>query len=183
MIRALHRWPGLLALALITVLALSGAALSVFPAAERLGSPQAETGLSVADLASRIQAAYPGVEQIRRAPSGRITAYWFNDGAPGAAVIDPATGQGAATADPNQVERWLTNLHRSLFLGDGGRIAMAGGAAAMLVLSPSGATLVARRAGGAGLPRFAARSRGGCMPRLPASRSPVLSCPLPPRCG
>ncbi|MCU4651443.1 PepSY domain-containing protein [Roseibacterium sp. SDUM158016] len=148
MIRALHRWPGLLALALLTVLALSGAALSVFPAAERLAAPQAEEGLTVAALADRIQAVYPGVEQIRRSPSGRITAYWFDQGTPGAAVIDPATGEGVASADPNQVERWLTNLHRSLFLGDGGRIAMAAGAAAMLVLSLSGAALVARRTGG-----------------------------------
>ncbi len=148
MIRALHRWPGLLALSLVTVLALSGAALSVFPAAERLAAPQAEAGLTVATLADRIQAVYPGVEQIRRQPSGRITAYWFDQGAPGAAVIDPATGEGVASADPNQVERWLTNLHRSLFLGDGGRIAMAAGAAAMLVLALSGAALVARRAGG-----------------------------------
>ena len=148
MIRALHRWPGLLALALVTVLGLSGAALSVFPAAERLAAPQAEAGLTVATLAERIHAAYPGVEQIRRSPSGRVTAYWFDQGAPGAAVIDPATGRGVATADPNQFQRWLTNLHRSLFLGDSGRIAMAAGAAAMLVLSLSGAALVARRAGG-----------------------------------
>ncbi len=148
MIRALHRWPGLLALGLVTVLALSGAALSVFPAAERLGAPQAGAELTVADLAERIRSVYPGVEQIRRAPSGRITAYWFKDGAPGAAVIDPATGQGVASADPNQIERWLTNLHRSLFLGDGGRIAMAAGAAAMLVLAFSGVALVARRVGG-----------------------------------
>lgn len=148
MIRALHRWPGLLALVLLTVLTLSGAALSVFPAAERLTAPQAEAGLTVAVLAERIQTAYPGVEQIRRAPSGRITAYWFDQAAPGAAAIDPATGEGVASADPNQVERWLTNLHRSLFLDDTGRIAMAAGAAAMLVLSLSGAMLVARRAGG-----------------------------------
>ena len=148
MTRTLHRWPGLLALALITVLALSGAALSVFPAAERIAAPQREAALTVAALADRIRAVYPGVEQIRRQPSGRITAYWFDQGAPGAAVIDPATGQGVGSADPNRVERWLTNLHRSLFLGDGGRIAMAAGAAAMLVLSLSGAALVARRVGG-----------------------------------
>ena len=42
MIRARHRWPGLLALALVTILSLSGAALSVFPAAERITAPQAE---------------------------------------------------------------------------------------------------------------------------------------------
>src|SRR5690606_15399592 len=127
--------PGLLALALVTILALSGAALSVFPAAERIAAPQAEAGLTVATLADRIEAIYPGVEQIRRSPSGRITAYWFDQGAPGAAVIDPATGEGVASADPNQVERWLTDLHRSLCLGDGGRIGMAPGAAAMRGLS------------------------------------------------
>jgi sulfite reductase (NADPH) flavoprotein alpha-component len=164
MIRALHRWPGLLALALVTILALSGAALSIFPAAERLVSLQTEAGLSVAEFAARIQIAYPGVEQIRRAPSGRITAYWFDAGTPGAAMIDPATGQGVASADPNQTLRWLTNLHRSLFLGDAGRIATAAGAAAMLVLALSGAVLVARRAGG--WRRWFARLRGPLSGRL-----------------
>ena len=148
MIRALHRWPGLLAMALITLLALSGAALSVFPAAERLSAPALEAGLSVAALAGRVQAAHPGVEQIKRAPSGRITAYWFEDGVPGAAVIDPATGAAAGSADPGVVERWLKTLHRSLFLDDAGRLVMAAGAAAMLILCISGALLVARRAGG-----------------------------------
>ncbi|ODS00268.1 N-acetylglucosamine transferase [Methyloceanibacter methanicus] len=148
MLRSVHRWLGLLAGLFLTVLALSGAALSVFPAAERLSAPQAGTEQSVADLAGRIQAVFPGVEQIRRAPSGRITAYWFEEGRPGAAVIDPATGQGVASADPNQTLRWLTNLHRSLFLDDAGRLIMAAGAASMLLLSVSGILLVARRTGG-----------------------------------
>jgi sulfite reductase (NADPH) flavoprotein alpha-component len=164
MIRALHRWPGLAALLLVTVLSMSGAALAVFPAADRLTAPQAVAGLTVAMLAERVQAAYPGVEQIRRAPSGRITAYWFDQGTPGAAVIEPATGQGVASADPNQVERWLTNLHRSLFLGDGGRIVMGTGAAAMLILALSGASLVARRNGG--WRRWFDRTRGPLAGRL-----------------
>ena len=148
MIRALHRWPGLLAALLLTILALSGAALSLFPAAETLSAPQTAASLSVAELAQRIQDTYPGVEQIRRAPSGRITAYWFDDGQPGSAVIDPATGTGIASADPNQFERWLTNLHRSLFLDDTGRIVSALGAGTLLVLTVSGIFLVARRSGG-----------------------------------
>jgi len=148
MIRALHRWPGLVALVLVSLLALSGAALSVFPAAERLGAPQAEDTMSVTDLATRIQVAYPGVEQIKRSPSGRITAYWFDNGTPGSAVVDPATGSGVASADPNPVERWLTNLHRSLFMDDAGRLVSAAGAVAMLLLAVSGTMLVARRAGG-----------------------------------
>jgi sulfite reductase (NADPH) flavoprotein alpha-component len=148
MIRALHRWVGLPALILVTLLAVSGAALSVFPAAERLSAPKAQQSMSVADLAARIKAAFPGVEQIRRSPSGRITAYWFDGGTPASAVIDPATGAPTAPADPNPLRRWLTNLHRSLFLDDPGRIAMAVGAAAMLALAVSGSMLVARRAGG-----------------------------------
>jgi len=147
-IRKLHRWPGLLALALLTLLALSGAALSVFPAIEHIAAPQADTRQNVAQLATRVQGAFPGVEQIKRAPSGQITAYWFDNGTPGAAIIDPATGQSAASADPNQLLRWLTNLHRSLFLGDSGRIVMAHAAAAMLTLVISGAFLVVRRTGG-----------------------------------
>lgn len=148
MIRWLHRWPGIIAAVLLMVLALSGAALSVFPAMERLSAPQAEAGLSVADLMGRIQANYPTVEQVRRAPSGKITAYWFDAGAPQSAVIDPATGQGVAPANPNGVEQWLKGLHRSLFLGDSGRIVIAVGGLVMLGLSITGAFLVARRTGG-----------------------------------
>jgi sulfite reductase (NADPH) flavoprotein alpha-component len=104
--------------------------------------------LKIGELASRIQFVYPGVEQIRRAPSGRITAHWFENGATGAAIIDPKTGRGVAAADPNEVQRWLTSFHRSLLLGDGGRVAMAMGAFAMLVISLSGIVLLARCAGG-----------------------------------
>lgn len=149
MIRSLHRWPGLIAAALLVVLALSGAALSLFPALETLQAPaQAEARLSVAELATRIQARYPGVEQIRRAPSGQITAYWFEDGAPGAATIDPATGAGVASADAPAAHGWLKTLHRSMFLDDAGRIAAAAGAASLLLLSISGIALVVRRTGG-----------------------------------
>lgn len=148
MIRRLHRWPGLLALVLLVVLSLSGAALSVFPMAERLGASPAVAGQSVAELASRISALHPGLEQIRRAPSGRITAYWFQAGNPGAAVVDPVTGADLGSADPNAVERWLTDLHRSLFLDDTGRLVMAAAALAMVFLALSGVALVARRVGG-----------------------------------
>ena len=172
MIRLLHRWPGLVALLLVLMLALSGAALSVFPAADRLTTPQAEASLSVADLASRIQAQHPSVEQIKRAPSGRITAYWFNGDVAEAGTIDPATGKAVASADPNPVQRWLTNFHRSLFLDDSGRIVMAIGAFAMLVLSITGMLLVARRAGG--WRRWFAPLKGPLAGRLHSRRSGPL---------
>jgi len=147
MIRSLHRWFGLIAAVLVTVIALSGAALSVFPAYEGLTTPAAEN-ISVAALAARIQSAEPSVEQIRRAPSGRITAYYFEGDQPASSIIDPATGRRVGSADTSSVERWLTNLHRSLLLDDSGRLIAAGGAAIMLALILSGLFLLARRAGG-----------------------------------
>jgi sulfite reductase (NADPH) flavoprotein alpha-component len=148
MIRKLHRWPGLVAALFLIVLALSGAMLSVFPALDAVTAPSAQENQTVADLATLARAAHPGLEQIRRAPSGQITVWWFDENTPGSAVFDPITGTDMGSADPNQMEQWLINFHRSLFLDDTGRIAMAIAAAMMLILSISGALLVSHRVGG-----------------------------------
>jgi len=164
MMRILHRWPGLVLAALLFVTALSGAALSIFPTLDAVQAPQAGATLTVAELAARVQASHPGLEQIKRAPSGQISAWWFDGSQPGSAIIDPATGRDVASADPDLVRRWLTTLHRSLFLGDGGRLTATTGALAMLVLAISGAVLVARRTGG--WRRWFARLRGPLAGRL-----------------
>ncbi|MCF6303745.1 MAG: PepSY domain-containing protein [Rhodobacteraceae bacterium] len=149
MIRAFHKYTGLLAAVLLLVLALSGVALSVLPAWDKMKTPAlVETQLTVAELATRIAVHYPEVEQIRRAPSGLITAYYYADDQPGAVVVDPATGQGVSDYEFSPVVRWLKNLHRSLLLDDAGRIAMAVAAVALLLMSISGALLLARRMGG-----------------------------------
>jgi sulfite reductase (NADPH) flavoprotein alpha-component len=167
MLRTLHKFPGLIAALLIVVLTTSGAVLSVLPMWEVAQTPaQSEPGLNVATLATRVATAYPGVEQIRRAPSGQITAFYFDDGRPGSVVIDPATGMGIADFEPSGFQRWLTNLHRSLLLGDAGRLTAAAGAAALMVLSVSGLMLTARRLGG--WRRLFARLRGPLPGRLHA---------------
>lgn len=164
MIRKLHRWPGLSAAVLLIALAGSGAALSVFPTLESLAVPQVASGQTVAALADLVLAQHPGVEQIRRAPSGKITVWWFEGDTPGSATIDPATGKDIASADPSMVEQWLINFHRSLFLDDTGRIVMAAAAFAMLVLAVSGSVLVLRRVGG--WRRLFSRQRGPVAARL-----------------
>ncbi len=165
MLRSLHKIPGLIAALLIVVLTLSGAVLSVFPALEGAQTPaQFEPALTVAALAERVAIAYPGVEQIRRAPSGRVTAFYFDEGRPGAVVIDPATGLGVVSYEPSTFQRWMINLHRSLFLDDAGRLAAAAGAASLLVLSLSGLMLTVRRVGG--WRRIFVRLRGPLMGRL-----------------
>ncbi len=150
MLRFIHRWPGLLVAILLICVSLSGAALSVFPAIESLSTPpQTERNLDAGAVAARIKATYPGVTEIRVSPAGRITASWIDENDQSqAAVMDPATGASVRAVEVPAAERWLKNLHRSLFLGDAGRMVMAFGALAMLILSVSGVFLVFRRVGG-----------------------------------
>ena len=143
MIRALHRWPALIAAVLLSVLGLTGAALSLFPA---LQVPARATGLSVAGLASHILAQNPGVTEIDRSASGQITAQIA--GTMGPQGIDPATGASLGRLTPSPFLTWLTELHRALFLSDTGRIVTAIAAAAMIALAVSGLMLLARRSGG-----------------------------------
>ncbi len=149
MLRHLHKFPGLLAVLLVSALALSGSVLSLLPALDRAGAVAASGAqISVADLAGRIAVDYPGVEQIRRTASGKVIAFYFENGRPAAVVVDPVSGQPLSEYAPSGFERWVTNLHRSLFLGDGGRVVAGGGALAMLVLALSGLQMTARRMGG-----------------------------------
>ncbi len=166
MLRNLHKIPGLIAAILIAVITLSGTVLSVLPAWEVVAEvpAQPEAGLSVATLVDRIAIAYPGVEQIKHSPSGKITAFYFDGGQPGAEVIDPATGIGVGPYQRSGFARWMTNLHRSLFLDDAGRWAVAVGAVSLLMLSVSGLMLTARRVGG--WRHFFSRLRGPLTGRL-----------------
>ena len=165
MIRVLHKYIGLFASILLLVLALSGVTLSVVPAWEKLKAPAvSETDLSVGVLASRIAAHYPEVEQIRRAPSGEITAYYYANDRPNAVIVDTATGEGLANYEFSPFVRWLKDLHRALLLGDSGRMVVAAGAVAMFVLSLSGVFLTIRRMGG--WRKLFAPARGALAQRL-----------------
>lgn len=164
MLRSLHKIPGLVAAVFLIVLTLSGAALSVMPAYEVAKAPSAVPAQSVADLATRIVAEFPSVEQISRAPSGAVTAYYYKGDQPEAVVIDPATGKAVSDYTQSAVVRWLTELHRAFLLQDSGRIGSAVLAGVMLVMSVSGAFLVVRRVGG--WRNWFARLRGPAMGRV-----------------
>lgn len=163
--RKLHRYPALIAGTLIFVLALSGMILSVFPALERAGAPMSQSqGLNVADVAGKIVANYPGVEQIKRTPSGKIVVFYFSNDVPASVSVNPLTGKKISDFQPSGFRRWVTRLHRALLLDNKGRAAAGITAFAFLVLSFSGLTMVAKRQGG--WRRFFARARGTGSQRL-----------------
>lgn len=143
--RRLHRSFALAAALLLLVTALSGAALSVLPALEHVAAPRAAAPApDLATLAGRVAAGHPGVQQITRDANGQLRVF----DAEGAWIVDPASGATVAPWQPSGLVRWITELHRSLFLGRGGRALAGVGALAMLVLSLSGLRLLARRLGG-----------------------------------
>ena len=149
MLRQFHSLPGLIAALLVMVLAISGAILSIDPAIERMNATVPAVGqLNVAELAGRVAHTYPAVEQIRRSASGSIIVYYNQDGQAGAELVDPMTGQGIAPYAPSAFSRWVKDLHRSLLLGTPGHAMSGIGALVILILSASGAALLARRLGG-----------------------------------
>jgi sulfite reductase (NADPH) flavoprotein alpha-component len=149
MLRKLHGWPGLVAALLLLVLAITGVVLSVAPAIERAGATIPATGeISVAGLAERVVAHYPGTEQIQRSLSGEVVVYYSRDRQPGADLVNPLTGEGVAPYQPSAFLRWVKNLHRSFLLDDAGRMLAGGLAVMMLLLCLSGMFLLARRMGG-----------------------------------
>lgn len=149
MLRKLHSLPGLIAALLLVVLAVSGALLSLQPAQERLRATVPPAGeINVATLAARVAQHYPGVEQIQRTASGAVIVYYSRDGQTGVDLIDPRTGGRSAAYAPSTFSRSVKKLHRSLFLEQPGRAATGVAAVVMLLLTLSGAVLLARRAGG-----------------------------------
>lgn len=149
MIRSLHKVPGIAAALLIMLLALSGSILALQPALESLSAPALpDAKMTIAELAGRIEANYSGVEQLKRSPSGRITAFYFDGDTPKSVVVDPVTGEAIGPTPQGAFFRWMTDLHRSLFLDDAGRWTAGAGGAAMVLLSISGLALVVRRVGG-----------------------------------
>lgn len=149
MLRKLHGLPGLFAALFLMTLAVTGAVLSLAPAMDRAATVIPAAGeVSVAALAGRVVAHYPGTEQIVRGASGGVIVYYNRDGQPGADLVNPLTGEGMAPYEPSAFFIWIKDLHRSFLLNNPGRMLAGLMAAVMLLLCISGILLLVRRTGG-----------------------------------
>jgi sulfite reductase (NADPH) flavoprotein alpha-component len=147
MLRKIHSLPGLISALVVMLMGITGAVLSVDPAMDRLGT-SIPAHLSAAELASRVVAHYPGVQQLQRTPSGSLIVYFQGDSGAGADRIDPLNGSRIEPYAPSAFSRWVKQLHRSLLLDTVGRVASGVTALAMLMLCVSGILLLVKRVGG-----------------------------------
>ncbi len=170
--RLIHRWLGLIAGSVALVLGITGALLALDPVREAWQSVPAAADLPVSTLVQRVSATISGIEEIRRLPSGDIVVYAFDADQAQAFRIDPANGQVLGDYQTSAFSRWIKNLHRSFLLGDAGRMAAAGVALTMLLISVSGLILTARRMGS--WRHLASRVRGTPLQRLHVMTGRVL---------
>ncbi|KQB55817.1 MULTISPECIES: PepSY domain-containing protein [Acidovorax] len=162
--KVIHRWLGLTVGTLAVVLGITGSVLAIDPVQQAWQAPVAPGDLPVAMLVERVTRSVPGVEEIRRLPSGAIAVFSFAGDQPQASYVDPADGKVLGAWQPSALPRWVKNLHRSLLLGDAGRWGAAGIALAMALLCVSALVLLLRRMGG--WQRLAARVRGSLAQRI-----------------
>jgi len=146
--RRLHALVGLAAALLLVVIAATGALLSLKPALDRAAYPAIQRGVNVAQLADSVSARHIRVDAIRIGRDGAATAT-HNDGqGRQTETIDPRSGASLGPYQASAVFRFIAELHRSLALGDPGRIAVALAALALLALCLTGCALLARNLGG-----------------------------------
>lgn len=149
MLRQIHSLPGLIAAVLVAVLALTGAVLSVQPVLERRAAPSVSNGMiSVAALAEAAKAQHADIDKIVKTASGSVIVSYFDGDKAEADLVDPTSGHVIGPHIPSATMRFVTNLHRSLLLGTAGRAAAGLGAMAMVVLTITGAMILAARLGG-----------------------------------
>ena len=163
--RTLHSFVGMVFGLVVAALALSGAVLALYPVGDRLGAVDHAPGLTVADLAARVVAANPGVEEIRRTEGGRFVAAVSGDDGPANVTVDPATGAALARYEISPLRVWVEDLHRAFLTGDrtAGHVVSGLGAVAMVVVLLSGSALLHARMGG--WRRIRARVKGAARQR------------------
>lgn len=143
MSRRIHLWASLLLGVLFTISAVSGLILATQPLAEHLRAPIANE--NVVQVTTRVVSQISGIERIRQTPSGELRV----DLDTGDSLrVDPLTGKAIAVLQPSNIQQWFRSLHRELFAGNIGRLAIGLSALGMLLISISGLILLIRKQGG-----------------------------------
>jgi sulfite reductase (NADPH) flavoprotein alpha-component len=164
--RRLHSIAGLFGAVIVTFMAVTGLILSLQPAFETMAARAWTGAANAGELAAAAASELPGLERITQSASGTVVAYYVQDGVHQAVQIDPSSGAVIGPYQPSSFFAFVTELHRSIFLGDMGH-AVAGIASLFIaLLAASGVVLLVHRMGGWRL--LFARLKGTGMQRVHA---------------
>ena len=149
MFRISHTYLALVAALFVSFMAITGSILSLEPVISwsQASSTNALNG-SVADLANSVSGEFSDPQKLIRKASGAFLVYYYSDAGLTADQVDPLSGSSLGTYSPSDVFGFVTELHRSLFFGDTGRLIAGITAFTMVFLSLTGLALLAKRLGG-----------------------------------
>lgn len=162
--RRLHSFVALAGAVIVVFMAATGLLLALQPMVEAAVAVPTTGDPSVAAVAAKAAESVTGIERLTRAASGSVVAYGFDGAARTSVVLDPATGEVLASHAPSPLFSFLTELHRSLFMGAAGRGVAGLAAVALLGLAVSGTFMLIVKSGG--WRAFLGRARGDHMQRL-----------------
>lgn len=145
--RSIHSFPGIIAAFFISLIAITGAYLSIIPLMDHISVARAPE-ISVAQIASLAVNNVRGVERIERKASGVVLIHSSSQDGMITSVLNPHTGKVTLETAPSELKSFATELHRSLFLSDLGRGISGLSAAFLLLISYSGLLMLSKRMGG-----------------------------------
>ncbi len=163
MLRRIHAWPALVAGALVTFMALTGAILALEPVLNAATIAAGSGSGDLATLAAGVAAHIDNIQRIMRFASGELVAYSLSAAGPAATIVDTA-GNSLGAYAPSAFFQFVTELHRAFLIGDSGRLLAGVAAATLVVLSGGGVFLLVKRLGG--WKKFFAGARGTLSQRL-----------------
>lgn len=145
--RSIHSLSGIVVSIFISIVAMTGAYLSVGPVIDQF-SVTAKPELNVANIAKIAVAKTPDIERIERKASGQILIHAFTNDGMTTSILNLQTLALTPQVAPSELTHFFTELHRSLFLGEIGRSIVGISAVLLLLISFSGLVLLAKRMGG-----------------------------------
>ncbi|MDB5537679.1 MAG: nitric oxide synthase, partial [Devosia sp.] len=147
--RWLHSLFGIGGMLLVALLALTGTIMSVVPAVDALGPYARPAGdLSVAQALAVLTPNFEEIEKLQRTSAGAFVLTHREDGTILRDYVDVGTGAVLGPQQDSAFFEFVKDLHRSLRLGNAGRLVAGIGAGLMTLLCVTGATLLIKRFGG-----------------------------------
>ncbi|MDB5528442.1 MAG: nitric oxide synthase [Devosia sp.] len=175
--RWLHSLFGIGGMLLVALLALTGAIMSVVPAVDALGPYVRPAGdLSVAQALAVLTPKFDEIEKLQRTPAGAFVLTHRQDGTVLRDYVDVSTGAVLGPQQDSAFFEFVKDLHRSLRLGNAGRLVAGIGAGLMTLLCVTGATLLIKRFGG--IRAVFGPVRGKPMEKLHATSGRIALVPL-----
>ncbi len=137
---------------LLTVASVTGVFLAFEPIVDQSQSYKAKSfdTVSLAQVIPLLKEKFPHIIEISVDDNDFvIVKYSEEQGSDKLAFVDPSTGKTLGTPqNKHPLLQWMTNLHRSLFLKDAGRIIVGIGSFLLILIGASGLMLVIQRQNG-----------------------------------